>query len=41
MATTSMDIRQQQHTWHGFVKFVQYGSAFIIILLILMAIFLL
>ena len=41
MATQSMDIRQQQQTWHGFVKFATYGTAFVVVLLALMAYFLL
>jgi len=40
MANSGMDIRQNQETWHGFVKFTQYATAFLVILLILMAYFL-
>lgn len=35
-----MDIRQNQETWQGFVKFVTWGTAFVAVVLILMAIFL-
>ncbi|MCW5731749.1 MAG: aa3-type cytochrome c oxidase subunit IV [Alphaproteobacteria bacterium] len=36
-----MDIRQNRETWAAFVKLTVYGSAAVIVALILMAIFLL
>lgn len=40
MAGKTMDIRQQEQTWHGFVKFTTYSTAGLVVLLALMAFFL-
>ncbi len=40
MAGKTMDIRQQEQTWHGFMKFTQYTAGGAALILILMAIFL-
>jgi hypothetical protein len=35
-----MDIKDQKETWNGFVKFSTIAGAFIILILVMMAIFL-
>ncbi len=36
----AMDMEAHRQTWHGFMRFVKVTSSFVIVLLILMAIFL-
>jgi len=36
-----MDIKNQKDTWNNFVKLVIYGTAGVLVILVLMAIFLL
>lgn len=40
LAGSTMNIQQQEQTWHGFMKFVQYTAGGAALILILMAIFL-
>jgi len=37
--TGSMDIRDHLKTWHGFIKFVKWGTVFNILVLVFLAIF--
>lgn len=41
MAESAMDYAEHDRTYHGFIALTKYGTAAVVILLILMAIFLL